>query len=420
MKKVDDFRFRLGQNEYVPIILGGMGVDISTPKLAQAVASLGGIGHVSDAMAPAVADQKFGTRFVKDKLQRYRDNLKNSDKSIIRFDLGELAEATRMHITHAMEAKRGVGAIFLNCMEKLTMGSPMETLKVRLESAMDAGIDGITLSAGLHLRSFSLIQNHRRFWDVKLGVIVSSLRALKLFLKKNARIGRLPDYVIVEGPLAGGHLGFDVREWRKYDLLTIVKEIMTFLAGENLRIPIVSAGGLFSGSECVRFLETGCSAVQVATRFSITAESGLPEKVKQEYFKAREEDIVVNSISPTGYPMRMLRNSPAINTSTQPNCEAYGYLLDNGHCSYIDSYNRVNADAASARERRPVEDKTCLCTHMRNFKVWTCGHNTYRLRETARQSENGTWELPSAEHVFRDYQFSTDYEVHPPEKKEEV
>ncbi|VFM96131.1 MAG: NAD(P)H-dependent flavin oxidoreductase YrpB, nitropropane dioxygenase family [Candidatus Kentron sp. G] len=418
MKKVDDFRFRLGRNEYVPIVLGGMGVDISTPKLAQAVALLGGIGHISDAMIHPVVDKRFGTSFVKDKLHRYRSNLKNHDKSAIKFDLGELAEATRMHITAAMESKKGMGAIFVNCMEKLTNGSPLETLKVRLEAAMDAGIDGITLSAGLHLRTFSLIQNHQRFRDIKLGIVVSSLRALKLFLKKNARIGRLPDYVIVEGPLAGGHLGFDVREWRKYDLFAIVKEILAFLAVENLKIPIIPAGGIFSGSECVHFLERGCSAVQVATRFSIARESGVPDNVKQEYFKAREEDVVVNTVSPTGYPMRMLKHSPAIGANNQPNCEAYGYLLDeSGHCSYASAYNELNGEVSSAGGKRlAVNDRTCLCTHMRNFKVWTCGHNVHRLRETARQLEDGTWEAPSAEHIFRDYQFSTDYKVHPPSR----
>nr|VFJ47171.1 MAG: nitronate monooxygenase [Candidatus Kentron sp. DK] len=414
MKKVDDFRFRLGKNEYVPIILGGMGVDISTPRLAQAIASLGGIGHVSDAMLPAVVDQRFGTDFVKKKLQRYRDNLKNPDKSIVKFDLGELAEATRIHISSAMEGKKGMGAIFLNCMEKLTMGNPMETLKVRLNAAMDAGIEGITLSAGLHLRTFSLIEDHRRFKDVELGIIVSSLRALKLFLRRNAKI-RLPDFVVVEGPLAGGHLGFDARDWSKYDLLTIIREIMAFLAGEDLKIPVIPAGGIFSGSECVHFLEMGCSAVQVATRFSVARESGLPDKVKQEYLNAREEDIVVNTVSPTGYPMRMLKNSPAIGANTQPNCEAYGYLLDEtGHCSYIDAYHEVCKRTDSPRPKFPVEDKTCLCSQMRNFKVWTCGQNVYRLRETAHRRQDGAWEFPTTEHIFRDYQFSTDYEVHPP------
>nr|VFK56620.1 MAG: nitronate monooxygenase [Candidatus Kentron sp. TUN]VFK59164.1 MAG: nitronate monooxygenase [Candidatus Kentron sp. TUN]VFK62942.1 MAG: nitronate monooxygenase [Candidatus Kentron sp. TUN] len=415
MKKLDDFRLRLGQEEYVPIIIGGMGVDISTAKLAHAITRLGGISHISDALLPTVVDRRFGTTFVRSKLQKYRDNIKSPDKSTIKFDLGELAEAIKIYISAAMEAKRGMGAIFINCMEKLNMNNPTETLKVRLESAMDAGIDGITLSAGLHLSTFSLIQNHRRFWDVKLGIVVSSLRALKLFLKKTAKIGRLPDYVVVEGPLAGGHLGFSPLDWRKYDLITIVKEIFSFLAGENLKIPIIPAGGIFSGTDGVRFLEMGCSAIQVATRFTITQESGLPDDVKQAYLKAKEEDIVVNTISPTGYPMRMLKQSPAIGSGIKPNCEAYGYLLDRqGHCSYIDAYNEAVAMASSNTKNLSVNSRACICTHMRNFKVWTCGHTTYRLRETAHQLRDGIWELPSAEHVFKDYQFSTDYEVHPP------
>jgi nitronate monooxygenase len=91
----------------------------------------------------------------------------------------------------------------------------------------------------------------------------------------------------------------------------------------------------------VSFLENGAAAVQVATRFTVARECGLPEKVQQEYFKASEDKIVVNQISPTGYPMRMLTSSPAIGSGIRPNCEAYGYLLDaNGSCAYIQAYNR--------------------------------------------------------------------------------
>jgi hypothetical protein len=66
------------------------------------------------------------------------------DKSAVQFDLGRLAEATHLHVGRTMEAKRGDGLIFINCMEKLTMGAPLETLRVRLGAALDAGIDGIT------------------------------------------------------------------------------------------------------------------------------------------------------------------------------------------------------------------------------------------------------------------------------------
>ena len=156
MNRVDDFRLRFGRQELVPIVIGGMGVDISTAELALEVARLGGIGHISDAMVQTVSDRRFRTQFVKEKAKLYKYNVANRDKSAIHFDLGHLAEATRMHVGRTMEAKRGDGLIFINTMEKLTMNNPRETLRVRLAAAMDAGIEGITLSAGLHLSSLAL------------------------------------------------------------------------------------------------------------------------------------------------------------------------------------------------------------------------------------------------------------------------
>jgi nitronate monooxygenase len=413
MKRVDDFRLQLGSHELVPIMIGGMGVDISTVSLALEVARLGGVGHISDAMVPTVSDRRFNTKFVKDKLQLYKLNVANTDKSSVKFDLGMLAEATALHVRHAMDAKQGSGMIFVNCMEKLTMNAPKETLRVRMTAAMDAGIDGITLSAGLHLGTFALIEDHPRFRDVKLGIIVSSLRALQIFLKKIARTNRLPDYIIIEGPLAGGHLGFGM-DWAEYDLATIFVEIRDWMAAQQLDIPLIPAGGIFTGSDATGFLAQGAAAVQVATRFTVTHECGLPDNVKQEYFKASEEDIVVNTISPTGYPMRMLKNSPAIGDGIRPNCEAYGYLLDaNGNCQYIEAYNREVALHPDAKKIR-VWDKTCLCTQMRNFDCWTCGHKTYRLKDTSHLLPNGSYQLLSAEHVFNDYLHSTDHQIKQP------
>jgi NAD(P)H-dependent flavin oxidoreductase YrpB (nitropropane dioxygenase family) len=410
MKRVDDFRLTFGKKELVPIVIGGMGVDISTAELALEAARLGGIGHISDAMVPDVSDRRFDTSFVKDKTRFYKYNLDNADKSAIKFDLGVLADATRRHVDATMQAKRGEGLVFVNCMEKLTMNAPSETLKVRLASALDAGIDGITLSAGLHLGSFGLMADHPRFRDAKLGIIVSSVRALKLFLRKNARLDRLPDYIIVEGPLAGGHLGFGM-DWAQYDLATIVAEIVQFMKAEQLDIPVIAAGGIFTGSDAVSFLENGAAAVQVATRFTVAKECGLPDKVKQEYFKASEDDIVVNTISPTGYPMRMLKNTPAIGSGIRPGCESYGYLLDgNGNCAYITAYNREVALHPDSKTLS-VMDKTCLCTHMRNFNCWTCGHYTYRLKDTTTRLEDGSYQTLSAEHIFKDYQFSVDQTI---------
>ncbi|BAV33593.1 2-nitropropane dioxygenase [Sulfuricaulis limicola] len=410
MKKVDDFRLRLGKKELVPIMTGGMGVDISTAELSLVAARLGGIGHISDAMVPTVSDRRFKTGFVKEKQKKYKYNVANRDKSVVQFDLVRLAEATKLHVGRTMEAKQGDGLIFINTMEKLTMGSPRDTLRVRLTSAMDGGIDGITLSAGLHLGSLALVEDHPRFRDVKFGIIVSSLRALTLFLRKSARLNRLPDYIIVEGPLAGGHLGFGM-DWAQYDLKTIVNEIHQFLKQENLNIPLIPAGGIFTGSDAVEFLEAGAAAVQVATRFTVTKECGLPTKVKQEYFKANEKDIEVNLISPTGYPMRMLKNSPAIGAGIRPNCEAYGYLLDStGNCAYIEAYNR-ELDKHPDEENISVMDKTCLCTHMRNFDCWTCGHYTYRLKDTSRKLPDGSYRILNAEDVFKDYLYSTEHRI---------
>ncbi|MGB9990635.1 nitronate monooxygenase [Massilia sp. SM-13] len=419
MKRVDDFRLKFGDKEYVPIMIGGMGVDISTAELALEAARLGGIGHISDAMVEDVSDRRFDTSFVKEKTKLYKYNINNMDKAVVQFDLNRLAEAQRNHIGRTMAAKKGPGLIFVNCMEKLTMNGPRETLRVRLNAALDAGIDGITLSAGLHFNSFSLMADNPRFREAKLGIIVSSVRALQIFLRKNQKLDRLPDYVIVEGPLAGGHLGFGLEDWKDYDLHTITREVLDYLKAENLDVPVIAAGGVFTGSDAVSFLEMGAAGVQVATRFTITKECGLPDKVKQEYVKASEEDIIVNGVSPTGYPMRMLKSTPAIGANTRPGCESYGYLLDaTGNCAYINSYNReVMANGGSDKGIK-VMDKTCLCTHMRNFNCWTCGHYTYRLKDTTHKLASGDYQLLTAEHVFKDYQFSTDNQIALPPKEE--
>jgi NAD(P)H-dependent flavin oxidoreductase YrpB (nitropropane dioxygenase family) len=365
-----------------------------------------------------VSDRKFDTSFVKEKTKLYKFNINNMDKSVVQFNLDRLAEATRLHVGATMAAKKGDGLIFVNCMEKLTMNAPKETLRTRLSAALDAGIDGITMSAGLHLGSFELIKDHPRFRDAKLGIIVSSVRALQLFLRKVSRLNRLPDYVVVEGPLAGGHLGFGIDDWKEYDLHTIMDEIHAFMKAENLDIPLIAAGGIFTGSDAVSFLEKGAGGVQVATRFTVTHECGLPDGVKQEYFRASEEDIIVNGVSPTGYPMRMLKQTPAIGSGIRPGCESYGYLLDaTGNCAYINSYNRevqANPDLKTLK----VFDKTCLCTHMRNFNCWTCGSTTYRLKDTTHKLADGSYQILSAEHVFKDYQFSVDNQVALPPAQE--
>ena len=287
---------------------------------------------------------------------------------------------------------------------KLTMNDPMGTLKVRLNAALDAGIQGITLSAGLHLASFKLMSDHPRFREVLLGFVVSSVRALDLILKRMARLDRLPDYVVVEGPKAGGHLGFG-EDWAEHDIETIVREVKAFLKAKDLTIPVFAAGGIFTGGDATRMIEeVGADGVQVATRFVISQECGLPDPVKTAYLNATEADIEVNHLSPTGYLMRMLKQTPAMKMPVPPNCEPYGFLLNQGMCPYLKQWNQK---LAGATEEEMGPKMCCLCTHMKLYNVWTCGATTYRLKETTVKRPDGRWYFPTCEQIYRDYQFST-------------
>jgi len=406
---LNNFRFQLGGKEYLPIITGGMGVNISTAKLALEIARLGGIGHISDAMSPAMSDKYCGTHFQASKGKEFREFSRLSVKDGLKWSTETTYRASYNYISDTMAAKTGPGAIWVNVMEKLGMGAPRETLKARLEGAIDAGVDGITLSAGLHSSTLPLIEDHPRFRDVSLGVIVSSARALKIFLRSAQRVNRPPDYVIVEGPLAGGHLGFGP-DWKKHNLTAIMAEVIELLRGESLSIPVIPAGGVFTGTDAVEFINAGAAAVQVATRFTITRECGLPSNVKQVYLDSQESDIVVNMTSPTGYPMRMLSSSPSLRSNQKPNCESLGYILDGqGRCSYLESYDKTGFDASG--KKLPVEDKMCICTHFLKYNCYTCGHFAFRLKETTYKLPSGSFYLPWARDIFNDYLYSVDHQI---------
>ena len=224
--KLDDYAFRLGTHELKPLMLGGMGVNITTKALALEVARLGGVGHLSDAMLPDVDDRELGTHFTAEKAKRFRTMAGLDPKPDMHFRLEDVERAARLYVEDVMKEKRGSGLVFLNCMEKLTMNDARGTLKSRLNAALDAGIDGISLSAGLHTSSFSLMEENPRFRDAYLGIVVSSVRALKIFLRRSSKTNRLPDYVVVEGPLAGGHLGFGMDDWMNFDLAQITREVV--------------------------------------------------------------------------------------------------------------------------------------------------------------------------------------------------
>ena len=411
-RSLDEFRLMLAGRELVPIMQGGMGVNISTAEMALSVAREGGVGHVSDAMLPDLVDRLFGTGFTKMKAGLCRAADAALGKAAFHFPLDDVRAAAKQYIESVMQKKMGdakEGLIFVNVMEKLTMNDSLASLRARLLGALDGGVDGISLSAGLHTSSFSLMSEHPRFRDAMLGIVVSSRRALNLFLRRSAKTGRMPDYIVVEGPLAGGHLGFGMTDWVNFKLADIVRDVKAYLAENGLSIPVIAGGGVFTGTDGVRLIEeAGAAGVQVATRFTVTQESGLPDAVKQRYLDAEEGEIEVNGVSPTGYPMRMLKSSPAINASLKPQCEAYGYMLDRGGCAYLKAWEAADA---TGDVKEGIPGKTCLCAQMRNCKVWTVGATGYRLKETTVRSEDGQWVLPTTAEVFNDYRYGINDEV---------
>lgn len=391
--------------QLLPLIGGGMGVNISTAELALELARLGGAGHISDAMSPFLSDQLFGTKYQNSKRSNFKGEISGEGGCPdAKWAAEEVYRANKSYCEYVMNKKGSKGAVFVNVMEKLNMGNPADTLRARLHGAMDGGIDGITLSAGLHQGSLKLAADNPRFHDVLFGIIVSSSRALKIFLRGGERVGRMPDYVIVEGPLAGGHLGFG-EDWPNYTLEGIVTEVIDFLRDNSLQIPVIAAGGVFTGGDALRMLSLGAAAVQCATRFTISQECGLPKDVKQIYAKAEEQDIEVNLYSPTGYPMRMLKSSPCLQSNIRPNCAALGYILDKeGKCAYQRAYDATPEDDSG--KKLPVQGKMCICYHFMKFTTYTCGQNVYRLKDTMRQSEGGIYELPRAEEIFKDYVYT--------------
>ena len=283
--RMNDYRLVLGDKELKPIMVGGMGVNISTRELALEAARLGGVGHISDALTADVSDRLFGTHFVKDKAKRCAPFSGLAPKTDMEFVPEEIERATHLCVEDVMNRKTGDGLVFINCMEKLTMNDSFKTLPHRLNAALDAGIDGISLSAGLHISSFAMMAENKRFRHAKLGSVVSSVRALNI--------------LVVEGPLAGGHLGFGF-DWEAYSLQKITAEVIAFLKENHLEIPVIAGGGVFTGTDGVELMQLGASGIQVATRFAVTREAGLPHKVKQAYFNSEKDGIEVNGISPTG------------------------------------------------------------------------------------------------------------------------
>jgi nitronate monooxygenase len=279
-----------------PIIQGGMGVGVSLYPLASAVAREGGLGIISSACLDRLVSKRSGKR-----VDTYHATYEEVSLSK---NLGGLAG--------------------INIMVAL-----VKDYADSVKGALDAGADAIISGAGLPL-SLPAIQPPK---DTALIPIVSSARALDIICKKWEKLGYRPDAVVLEGPLAGGHLGFrmdqiDLESNKLENLLPPVKD----MARKYGDIPVIVAGGIYTHEDIVKFISLGADGIQMGTRFLATLESSASEEYKEAVLAAKEADIVVahRPGSPCGLPFRVIKQSLMYASSLKalrpPKCDK-GYVL---------------------------------------------------------------------------------------------
>jgi NAD(P)H-dependent flavin oxidoreductase YrpB (nitropropane dioxygenase family) len=259
-----------------PIIQGGMGVRVSRSGLASAVANEGCAGIIASV---GLGDY---------------ENSKASDFVKVNND------ALREEIRIARSKTKGV--IGVNVM--VVLSNYEELVKVCVEEKVDLIICG----SGLPMDLPKLTAGS----DIKLIPIVSSARAFNIIYRKwKQNYGKVPDAVILEGPLAGGHLGYKPEEviaGTTSTLEQLVKELVEYCNTIEDHVPVIAAGGIYTGEDIARFLKLGASGVQMATRFVCTDECDVDDKFKQAYINAGKEDIAIIK-SPVGLPGRVIKNS---------------------------------------------------------------------------------------------------------------
>ncbi len=264
----------------IPIIQGGMGVGISLSGLASAVANEGGIGVIAGAMI-GMGEPDIGSN--------YREaNIR----------------ALQRELRRARELTSGI--LGVNIMVALTNFSDL------VKTSIKEGADIIFSGAGLPLDLPSYIKDGAK---TKLVPIVSSARAATIICKKwLSRFNYLPDAFVVEGPKAGGHLGFKPEEIDnpQFALEEIVPQVIEavreFEAKAERPIPVIAAGGIYDGADIHKFLKMGAAGVQMGTRFVATHECDADLKFKETYINAKEEDIQIIQ-SPVGLPGRAIVGS---------------------------------------------------------------------------------------------------------------
>lgn len=272
---------KIGEHEpEYPIIQGGMGVMISGPRLAAAVASAGGIGTIASVGLAAAADGA-GPAGPREISGRNRDILTE-------------------YIKEAKEAARG-GVIAVNCMCALS------DYEEHVRASCEAGADIIISGAGLPLKLPQLAAGYPK---TALVPIVSSVKAAALILGRWLKhYRRLPDAFVVETPnSAGGHLGARDEEEaldEKLSLKEVIPALVKYLRGLSLRVPVIAAGGIWDANDIRDAIALGADGVQMGTRFAATRECDASERFKEAYVNAGESDVVLIK-SPCGLPGRAI------------------------------------------------------------------------------------------------------------------
>lgn len=262
----------------VPIIQGGMGVKVSTSSLASAVANCGAAGTI------ASVGLGYGTS------ENETNFIQASNNGLI----NEIRQARKLTD----------GVIGVNIMVAL---SNYEELA---RTAARENIDFIVSGAGLPMKLPGYVDNPK----IKLIPIVSSARAAQVITRTwKKRYDRYPDAVVVEGPLAGGHLGFsreeldqDNRGTLEKIIVEVIDTVKEFEQESGHSIPVIAAGGIYNGKDAARFFRLGVQGIQMATRFVATHECSVADHFKDLYLKAGEEDIVIID-SPVGMPGRAIK-----------------------------------------------------------------------------------------------------------------
>ncbi len=271
-----------------PIVQGGMGIGVSGYRLASAVAEAGGIGVLSAVGLGLLKRDTDG------------DALEMPERS------GESRGLTMLRREIRAARKRTKGVLGVNIM------TAVSDFQAAAKTAAEEEIDIIFSGAGLPLTLPECLASGSR---TKLVPIVSSAKAAKLIARRwMSTYGYPPDAFVLEGPKAGGHLGFSEEQIEDpaYQLQVllpqVVEEAQRIGRESGKKIPVIAAGGIYTGADIAEMLALGAAGVQMATRFVATEECDADEAFKKAYIQCRKEDIAIIQ-SPVGMPGRAIRNA---------------------------------------------------------------------------------------------------------------